>query len=176
MQPPTAWNKSSQLSYITTFQLKYLYHTEMMSLRHKPCHQPPLQPHIPITSVPLSRLMFYGAKTARDPLVLLDCGPCDMEEQLGPTSSLNSASHTNRQAHTNALNLQSEISAPHCELPDSPLKCFQLVRSLQYYSGEQRTQQNNNHVIRNGGHVKPARSSWWLHLSVFFWFTQKKVK
>lgn len=97
-----------KLSYIATFQLKHLHQTEMTSRRHKPCHR--FHPPTPITSVPLSRLLCYGAKTARDPPVLLDCGSCDMEEQLGPTNSLNSASYTNRHAHTKpfkASNLKS---------------------------------------------------------------------
>lgn len=61
-----------------------------MSLCHTPCHQ--LHSNPPITSVPLSSLVCYGAKTARDPLVLPDCASCNMEKQLGPTASLYSAS------------------------------------------------------------------------------------
>lgn len=89
----------------------------------------------PITSVPLNSLMCYGDQDSQDPLVLPDCASCNTDKQLGPTTSLYSASllcSTQTHIHPHVpTNHQSQFNAPHCALPDSSPKCFQVVKSLQ---------------------------------------------
>lgn len=113
----------------------------------------------PITSVSLNSLMCCGDQDSQDPLVLPDCASCNRDKQLGPTTSLYSASllcSTQTRTHV-PTNHQSQFSTPHCALPDNPPEMFSSRQVPAVIVQEQRMQQNNNHMIRNVGYVKAVR-------------------
>lgn len=74
----------------------------------------------PITSVPLNSLMCYRDQDSQDPPVLPDCASCNMDKQLGPTTSLYSASllcstqiHTHTHTYPQTTNLNSTHPTVH---------------------------------------------------------------